>query len=132
MSATCASGTRAPGNSSPISIRVAPAAPADPEGEVARVAAHHGDEEPLLRGRGVLHQVPHQVLAEVDRGREAEGRDVVRQRQVIVDGLGNVGHGQLARECLRDLRAGEGGVVPADGHQVGDLQPAQALDDLAE
>ena len=99
---------------------------------MAGMAAHHGDEEPLLRGGGVLHQVPHQVLAEVDRGHETEGRDVVRQRQVVVDGLGDVGDGELARERRRDLRAGEGGVVPADGDQVGDLQPAEALGDLAE
>ena len=105
---------------------------ADPEGQMARVAAHDGDEEPLLRGRGVLHQVPHQVLAEVDRGREAERRDVVRKRQVVVDGLGDMGDGQLSGERRRDPRAGEGGVVPADGHQVGDLEPAEALGDLAE
>jgi hypothetical protein len=40
---------------------------ADPEGEVAGVPAHHGDEEPLLRGRGILHEVPDEVLAEIDR-----------------------------------------------------------------
>ena len=44
---------------------------ADAEGEMAGVPAHDRDEEPLVGRRGVLHEVAHEVLAHVDRRREA-------------------------------------------------------------
>src|SRR5205823_8868182 len=47
---------------------------ADAEGQVSRVAAHDGHEEPLVRRRGVLHEIPHEILAYVDRRRVPERR----------------------------------------------------------
>ena len=106
--------------------------PADPQGQVPGVAPHHGHEEPLPGGRRVLHEVLDEILAEVDGGHEAEGRHVLGQRQVVVDGLGHVDHGQAPFGGGGHARGREGGVVAADGEHVGDVEPPETLHDPAE
>ena len=63
---------------------------ADAEREVAGLAPHRDDDVPAARRPRVLHQVADQLDADVARGLEAEGRDVRRQRQVVVDRLRHV------------------------------------------
>ena len=93
---------------------------ADAEREVPGVAAHHRHEEPALGGRGVLHQVAHQLSPSVARGLEAEGRR-----------CGAAGAGRCRSSWARARRARrpaqrrgraatrrERGVVAADRQQV--------------
>src|SRR5207247_1335334 len=95
---------------------------ADAEGEVARAPAHDGHEEPAFRGRGVLHQVADEVLAEVAGRREPKGVNVARQREVVVDRLRHVRDGEAGQRAggprpdrrRRDHRVDPGGRAPAD------------------
>src|SRR3954468_7621569 len=59
---------------------------------------------------------------------EAERRRRVGQRQIVVDGLGNVGHADGPAGLLVDLAGREGGVIAADGDQGGDPEPAQGAE----
>ena len=102
---------------------------ADAEGQVSRVAAHDGHEEPLVRRRGVPHEIPHEILAHVDRRRVPERRDAGRQRQVVVDGLGHMGDLEPAATRSRHGRGGGCGVVAADRHQVRDAEALQRVGD---
>ena len=104
---------------------------ADAERQMAGVPAHHGDEEPALGGGRVLHEVADQLLAEVAGGGEAEGHDVARQRQVVVDRLGHVGDGQPLHR-LGQPRGREGRVVAADRDQVVDPQALEGLGHLGD
>ena len=63
---------------------------ADAEREVTGLAAHRDDDVPAPRRPRILHQVAHELDADVTRGLEAEGGDVRRQRQVVVDRLRHV------------------------------------------
>ena len=63
-------------------------------------------------------------------GLEPEGRDAVRKRQIIVDGLRHVANRDCAIRFLFDAGCGEGRVVPADGHEVLDVEGGQRLDDV--
>ena len=104
---------------------------ADAEGQVTGVSAHDRDEEPPLGGGGVLHQVTDQLLAEVARRREAEGDDVARQRQVVVDRLRHVGDGKTLQR-LGQAGGAERGVVAADGEQVIDAEALERVGDLGD
>ena len=81
---------------------------ADPEREVPGVPAHHADEEPALRRLRVLHQVADDLLAEVARGGVPDGQHVARQRQVVVDRLGDVGHSETGRRSSQRRRGRRG------------------------
>ena len=91
---------------------------ADAEGQMSGMTAHDRHEEPLVGRRRILHQIPHEVLANVDRGREAERRDPGRERQIVVDGLGNVGDGEFPPQYLRHGSGAGRGVVAADRQEV--------------
>ena len=97
---------------------------ADTQGQVAGAAAHSTDEQPVAGGAGILIHGAGNVRALVFGGVEAEGRGVVRQREVIVDRLGDVDVGDgilLVLQELRDAVGRGGGVVAADGHQQLDV-----------
>ena len=70
---------------------------ADAEREVAGLAAHRDDEVPARRGLRVDHQVLDDLDAVVARGLEAEGVDVRRQVEVVVDRLRHVDDVDAAR-----------------------------------
>ena len=78
---------------------------------------------------GVLHQVAHQLDADVPRGLEAEGRDVRRQRQVVVDRLRHVDAPDRALRALAHRARRQRRVVAADGDEVRDAGLLQRLDD---
>ena len=96
------------------------------------MAAHHRHEEPLAGRGGVLHQIPDELHAQVHRRCEAEGGDLRRKRQVVVDGLGDVDDRHAAVDGAGDLGGAEGGVVTADGEEIGDVELAQRFDDVLE
>src|SRR5439155_7421 len=69
---------------------------ADAQGEEAGGPAHADDEVPARRGAGVLGQVADDGHAQVPGRLEAERRRGAGQRQVVVDGLGDVGDADRA------------------------------------
>jgi len=75
------------------------------------MAAHHRHEEPLAGRGGVLHQIPDELHAQVHRRCEAEGRDLRRKRQVVVDGLGDVDDRHPGVDGPSDPGGAEGGVA---------------------
>jgi hypothetical protein len=105
---------------------------ADAEGEVARLAAHRHDDVPAAGRPRVLHQVPHQLGADVAGGLETEGRHVRRQRQIVVDRLRDVDALDRALRALGDRPRRQRGVVPADGHEMGHAGLLQRVDDGLE
>ncbi len=100
------------------------------EREMSRGPAHGDHEIPAPRGLRVLHKVFNELGAELARGLEPEGRDPVRQRQIVVDRLRHVAHRDCTRGLLLHARRGVGGIVAADGHQVLDAEAGQRLDDI--
>src|SRR2546426_353853 len=58
-------------------------------------------------------------------------RMAMRQGQVVVDRLGDVGDADAPARAQVDLAAGEGGVVAADGDQPGDVEAVQYVEDVA-
>ena len=85
---------------------------------MSSMAAHDRHEVPLPGRGGVLHQIPDELHAQVHRRCEAEGRDLRRQRKVVVDGLGDMDDRHLAVEGPRDPRGAERGVVAANGEEM--------------
>src|SRR5205085_6837867 len=63
---------------------------ADAEREVSGLASHRDDAEPAFGRARVLHQILDKLDADVARGLIAEGRDVRRQRKVVVNRLRHV------------------------------------------
>ena len=97
---------------------------ADTEGQVTGRTAHGSQHEPVAAGAGV----------DIDGARNdgtlvlgrliAEGRRTLRQRKVVVDGLGNVDVGDgifLGLEELGDAVGRRSGIVAADGHEQFDV-----------
>ena len=105
---------------------------AHPEGQVPGLAAHRDHEVPARRGLGVDHQVLHDLDAVVTRGLEAEGVDVRRQVEVVVDRLRHVRDVDPAARLLFELHRGEGRVVAADGDEHRDVQSQQRDDGRLE
>ncbi len=58
---------------------------------------------------------------------EAERRDVIRQQQVVVDGLGNVHHTECALAGFEEPPSGVGRAVAADADQFVDAERDQGL-----
>src|SRR5262249_35251018 len=104
---------------------------ADAQGEVAGRPAHADDEVPAQGGAGVLGDVADDAHPDLPGRLEPERGGRARQGQVVVDGLGDVGDADGAWGLGVDLAAGEGGVVAADGHQHGDVELAQHVQDVA-
>ena len=97
---------------------------ADTQGQVTGAAAHGADDEPVAAGAGILIHGAGQVGALVLGAVEAEGRGVLRQRKVVVDGLGHVDVVDgilLGFQELGDAVGRGGGVVAAHGHQQLDV-----------
>ena len=91
---------------------------ADAEREVPGLAAHRDDEVPARRRLGVHHQVLDDLDAEVARRLEAEGVDVRRQVEVVVDRLRHVHDADAAAALLLELHRRERRVVAADGDEL--------------
>src|SRR4029450_7591877 len=79
-----------------------------------------------------FHEIAHEVLAYVDRRREAERRNPGRQRQVVVDRLRHVGDRELAAQHAHDGRGAGRGVVTADRQEVRSPKVLQGLRDILE
>lgn len=103
---------------------------ADAQGQVPRGPAHADGQVPARRGTGVLGQVANDVHSFLAGGFEAEGWRRTGQRQVVVDGLGNVGDADAPLGPAIDLAAGKGGVVAADGDQGVDVEIAKNVKDV--
>ena len=98
---------------------------ADAEREVPGLPPH-GDDEVPARGRlRVDHQVVHDLDADGARRLVAEGADVVRQVEIVVDRLGNVHDPELAVRRGRELVGAVRGVVAADGDEHADAEPLE-------
>ncbi len=91
-------------------------------------AAHGDDEVPAARGLGVDHQALHQADAVVARGLEAEGVDVGRQVEVVVDRLRHVHDLESTASRLLDLHCRERGIVAADRDQPRDAEAFESAD----
>jgi hypothetical protein len=61
-------------------------------------------------------------------GLVAEGVHRGIEVEVVVDGLGHVGHPDAPGRLLRHLHGREGGVVTADGDELGDPQAGERID----
>ena len=92
---------------------------ADPQGQMPGLAAHRDHVVPARGRLRVDHQVLHDVDAEVARGLEAEGVDVRRQVEVVVDRLRHVHDLQPPGRLLLQLHGRESGVVAADRDELG-------------
>ena len=60
---------------------------ADPKRQVAGLAPHRDDDVPASRGLRILHEIAHELDADVARRLEPERRHVRWQRQIVVDRL---------------------------------------------
>ncbi len=90
----------------------------DAEGKMSGRAAHGRDHKPVLRCAGVFHDSGADDRALGFGAVVAEGGRAVRQREVVVDGLGHmdVGDGiMLALQELGDTVCRRGGVVATHG-----------------
>ena len=96
----------------------------DTQGQVTGAASHSADDEPVAAGAGILVDGAGQVGALVLGAVETEGRGVLRQREVVVNGLGNVDVMDgilLGFQELGDAVGGGSGVVTTYGDQQFDL-----------
>ena len=96
------------------------------------LAAHRDHEVPARRGLGVDHEVADDVDADVARRLIAEGRDAVRQIEVVVDRLRHVDDVDPTGGGLLDLHRAVGRVVAADRDQLVDVQPEERRDRALE
>ena len=94
----------------------------DAQRQMAGRAAHADDEIPAGGGAGVFHEVADEMDAVVAGGLVTEGGRGAGQRQVVVNGLGDMGDLDFAVAALGDDAGGKGRVIPADGHQRGDAE----------
>ena len=105
---------------------------ADPERQVPGLPAHRDDEVPAPGGLRVDHQVVDDLDADGARRLVPEGPHVVRQVEIVVDGLGHVNDPQPAAGGLRQLVGRERGVVAADGEEHADVEPLERRQDVAQ
>ena len=99
---------------------------ADAEREVPGLAAHRDDEVPARGRLRVDHQVLDDLDADVARRLEAEGADVVRQIEIVVDRLRHVDDAERALRRLGELVGAERRVVAADRDEHADVEPHRA------
>ena len=111
-------------------------AAAHAEREVAGRAAHRNREVPaVVRRAGVFHEVLDLFRAERARRLEAERRNPLRQRQVVVNRLRDMHDVDRAAHLARIIgnrRRAVRRVVAADRHEMRDAELRQRLDDRAE
>jgi hypothetical protein len=105
---------------------------ADAQRQVAGLAAHGHHDVPAPRRARVLHQVPHQLGADVAGRLEAEGGYVGRQGQIVVDRLRDVDAPDGALRTLGNRPRRERGIVPPDGHEVRHTGLLQRVHDRLE
>ena len=112
---------------------------ADAQGEMPRRSTHTNNDVPPTGGPGIGEQGARRKHAEVAGGLEAEGGCPLGERQVVVDGLGDVGDAErgdavfqvgAGADPLGDLTGRKGGIVAANGHQGVDLHLAQDPEDV--
>ena len=106
------------------------------ECEMSRRASHGDGKVPtVVRRTRVLHEVFNLHRTECTRRLKAERRNALGQREVVVDGLGNMDDvdctPHLAR-ILGDCHRTERRVVTADCDNVGHAELGQRLDDRAQ
>ena len=94
---------------------------------MASFAAHRFHEIPAVGGSRVFHQVEDESSPQVARRLEAERGGVSGQRNVVVDGLGDMCDSKGAASCPCDLIGRERRIVAAYGHQVVYSQVLQRL-----
>ena len=95
---------------------------------MAGLAAHDNNDEPAVGGAGVLHQVEHQLRAEMTGSLETEGGHAPRQRQIVVDGLGDMGDPERTVGGLRHLLGTKRSVVATDRNQISDAELAERME----
>src|SRR5258706_10499500 len=95
---------------------------ADAKGEMARRTAHHHNKIPAPGGARIFHQILHQIAAELARGFKAEGGNLSRQRQVVVDGFWHVANPDATLGSYGDLAGGEHSIVTADAGEMADAE----------
>ena len=91
---------------------------ADAQREMPGGAPHGGDEVPAVGRPKILYEIANQLRAQMPRRFVSEGGHAVRQRQVVVDGLGDVGYPDAVAGAAGHFGGAEGGVVPADGNEA--------------
>jgi hypothetical protein len=90
---------------------------ADAQRQMSGLAAHADQQVPAPDSAGIDHQVLHNFDAHVSRGLKPEGRDAVRQVQIVINGLRHVHDAKPSGRVRCQPHCREGGVVTADGHQ---------------
>ena len=105
---------------------------ADAEGQVPCGPPHRNDKVPARRRLCVDHQVLDDFHAVVPRGLEAEGVDIRRQVEIVVDRLGDMDDLQPAGRRLLELHRRIGGVITADRNQTGNVEPQQGCNRILE
>ena len=105
---------------------------ADAEREVPCLSAHRDHEVPARGGLCVDHQVLHDLDADVARGLETEGVDVLRKVEVVVDRLRDVHDAQHSARGLRETRRAEARVVAADRDEHADAESIERVEALRE
>ena len=109
-------------------VSVAPRRLADAEREVTGGAAHRDHHVPASRRLGIGHQVPHDVHADRPGGLVAEGVDLGREIEIVVDGLRDVRHRDPALRLLTHPVGRVGGVVATDGDELVDAAGLETRD----
>ena len=87
---------------------------------MTRGAPHDDDEIPAVGGPGVFHKIQNQVGAGVPGGFVPESWHTTGERQVVVDGFGNLSDANFSSGYPGQRRAGTGGAILADQHKVMD------------
>ena len=125
-------GTWPSGNSSAMTVRVAPAAPPMPRARCPAwrpitVTKNHLPVVAASFIRFRTSSMPRSTAVVKPKVGMSGGRG--RSLSMV---LGTWTTATRPSRARRDLGGGEGGVVAADGEQIGDVEPAQRFDDLLE
>jgi hypothetical protein len=105
---------------------------ADAECQMSGLSPHRDREIPARRGPRIYHEILQDFDAEMAGGLETEGRNAMRQIQVVVDGFRHMDDLHAALGARFQLQRGEGGIVAPDRDEAGDPETGQRGEDTIQ
>src|SRR5678815_5546396 len=72
---------------------------ANAECEMARLPAHRNNDVPTAGRTRIFHQALNKFHSDMTRRLKSKSRNVLREWQIVIDGLGNVNGANLSIRC---------------------------------